>query len=55
MQYKFQVVPVFPSPSIPPWARNDEVVDLTTVQGVVRRVWDRDEWAIIDRSENVVI
>jgi hypothetical protein len=33
----------------------DEVVDLTTVQCVVGRIWDRDEWAIIDRSDNVAI
>lgn len=33
----------------------DEVVDLTTVQCVVGRIWDRDEWAIIDRSDNVGI
>ena len=33
----------------------DEVVDLTTVQCVVGRVWDRDEWAIIDRSDDVAI
>ena len=33
----------------------NEVVDLTTVQCVVGRIWDRDEWAIIDRSNNVAI
>ena len=33
----------------------DEVVDLTTVQCVVGRIWDRDEWGIIDRSDNVAI
>ena len=33
----------------------DEVVDLTMVQCVVGRIWDRDEWAIIDQSDNVVI
>ena len=33
----------------------DEVVDLTTVQCVVGRIWDRDEWAIVDRSDNVAI
>ena len=33
----------------------DEVVDLTMVQCVVGRIWDRDEWAIIDRSDNVAI
>ena len=33
----------------------DEVVDLTTVQCVVGRIWDREEWAIIDRSDNVAI
>ena len=33
----------------------DEVVDLTTVQCVVGRIWDREEWAIIDRSDNVTI
>ena len=31
----------------------DEVVDL--IQCVVGRIWDRDEWAIIDRSDNVAI
>ena len=31
----------------------DEVMDLSTLQCVVRRVQDRDEWAIIDRSDNV--
>ena len=33
----------------------DEVVDLTTVQCVVGRIWDRDGWAIVDRSDNVAI
>ena len=33
----------------------NEVVDLTTVQCVVGRIWDRDEWAIVDRSNNVAI
>ena len=33
----------------------DEVVDLNTLQCVVGRVQDRDEWAIIDRSDNVDI
>ena len=33
----------------------DEVVDLTTVQCVVGRIRDREEWAIIDRSDNVAI
>ena len=33
----------------------EEVVDLNTLQCVVGRVWDRDEWAIIDRSDNVDI
>ena len=33
----------------------DEVVDLTMVQCVIGRIWDRDEWAIIDRSDNVAI
>ena len=33
----------------------DEVVDLTTVQCIVGRIQDRDEWAIIDRSDNVAI
>jgi hypothetical protein len=33
----------------------DEVVDLDALQCVVGRVRDRDEWAIIDRSDNVVI
>ena len=31
----------------------DEVMDLSTLQCVVRRVQDRDEWAIIDQSDNV--
>ena len=33
----------------------DEIVDLDTLQCVVGRIWDRDEWAIIDRSDNVDI
>ena len=33
----------------------DEVVDLTRVECVVGRIWDRDEWAIIDRSDKVAI
>jgi hypothetical protein len=33
----------------------EEVVDLKTVQCVVGRVKCRGEWAIIDRSDNVVI
>jgi hypothetical protein len=33
----------------------DEVVDLSTLQCVVGRIRDRDEWAIIDRSDNVDI
>jgi hypothetical protein len=33
----------------------DEVVDLSTLQCVVGRIRDRDEWAIIDRSDNVNI
>ena len=33
----------------------NEVVDLTTVQCVVGRIWDRDEWAIVDRSNDVAI
>jgi hypothetical protein len=33
----------------------NEVVDLNTVQCVVGRVRDRDEWAIIDRSDDVKI
>ena len=33
----------------------DEVVDLNTLQCVVRRIQDRDEWAIIDWSDNVNI
>jgi hypothetical protein len=33
----------------------EEVVDLSTLQCVVGRVRDRDEWAIIDRSDNVDI
>ena len=33
----------------------DEVVDLSSLHCVVGRIWDRDEWAIIDRSDNVDI
>jgi len=33
----------------------EEVVDVSNLQCVVGRIWDRDEWAIIDRSENVDI
>ncbi len=33
----------------------EEVVDLSTVQCVVRRIWDRGEWAIVDRSDNMTI
>jgi len=33
----------------------EEVVDLETVQCVIRRVKDRGEWAIVDRSDNMVI
>jgi hypothetical protein len=33
----------------------EEVVDLSNVQCVVGRIWDRNEWAIIDRSDNVDI
>ena len=33
----------------------DEVVNLETLQCVVRRIQDRDEWAIIDQSDNVDI
>ena len=33
----------------------EEAVDLNTLQCVVGRVWDRNEWAIIDRSDNVDI
>jgi hypothetical protein len=33
----------------------EEVVDLSNLQCVVGRIWDRDEWAIIDRSDNVDI
>ena len=33
----------------------DEVVNLETLQCVVRRIQDRDEWAIIDWSDNVDI
>jgi len=33
----------------------DEVVDLTTVQSVVGRIWDRGRWAIIDRGDNLPI
>ena len=32
-----------------------EVVNLTMVQCIVGRIWDRDEWGIIDRSNNVAI
>ena len=33
----------------------DEVVDLSTVQCVVGRIWDRSEWAIVDRSDSMAI
>jgi hypothetical protein len=33
----------------------EEVVDLNSLQCVVGRIRDRDEWAIIDRSNNVDI
>ena len=33
----------------------EEVVDLSTVQCVVGRIWDRGEWAIVDRSDNMTI
>ena len=33
----------------------DEVVDLNALQCVVGRIRDRDEWAVIDRSDNVDI
>jgi hypothetical protein len=33
----------------------DEVVDLDALQCVVGRIRDRDEWAVIDRSDNVDI
>jgi len=33
----------------------EEVVDLSNLQCVVGRIWDRGEWAIIDRSDNVDI
>ena len=33
----------------------NEVVNLTMVQCIVGRIWDRDEWGIIDRSDNVAI
>ena len=33
----------------------DEVVDLNALQCVVGRIRDRDEWAVIDRSNNVDI
>ena len=33
----------------------DEVVDLSTLQCVVGRIQDREEWAIIDQSNNVDI
>jgi hypothetical protein len=32
-----------------------EVVDMNTVQCVVGRVWDRSEWAIVDRSDCITI
>ena len=34
---------------------DDEVVDLSMLQCVVRRIWDRDKWVIIDQSNNVDI
>ena len=33
----------------------NEVVNLTMVQYVVGRIWDREEWAIIDQSDDVAI
>ena len=33
----------------------EEVVDLNNLQCVVGRIRDRDEWVIIDRSDNVHI
>ena len=33
----------------------EEVADLNNLQCVVGRIRDRDEWAIIDRSDNVHI
>ena len=33
----------------------DKVVDLNALQCVVGRIRDRDEWAVIDRSDNVDI
>jgi hypothetical protein len=33
----------------------EEVVDMKTVQCVVGRVWDRSEWAIVDRSDSITI
>jgi hypothetical protein len=33
----------------------NDVVDLTTVQCVVGRIYDRGEWAIVDRSDEVEI
>lgn len=33
----------------------EEVVDMSALQCVVGRIRDRDEWAIIDRSDNVNI
>ena len=33
----------------------DEVVDLNALQCVVGRIQDRDEWAVIDQSDNVDI
>jgi len=32
-----------------------EVVDLTTVECVVGRIWDQGRWAIVDRSNNIRI
>jgi hypothetical protein len=31
----------------------EEIVDLDMLQCVVGRIQDRDEWAIVDRSDNV--
>jgi len=33
----------------------DEIVDLTTVQCIVRRIQDKSGWAIIDRSDEMAI
>ena len=35
--------------------RVEEVVDLSMVQCVVGRIWDRGKWAIVDCSDNMTI